>query len=217
MRVAHLSLAALVLLPACSGAIAAPPAPAPAAPAAPAAPTPPAAKPAPAPAAAAPSAAPSPGAPPAAPTAKTPASPVGPPPMPAKLSVLEEARKRVLTKDDFVESDTNRDPFRSFLRSFASTVVINKDHKIILEKLAIDELRLAGIVTGELQPRAMFIDPNGQGVTIVRGDHISKADALVTRIAPDRVYLRIEEDTGTDKPRITERVIELHSGELTGQ
>ncbi len=155
---------------------------------------------------------------PAAPKPAAPAAPAGAAPAAAvKGSVLEEARKRTLTKDDFTESDSNRDPFRSFLSSFAVQVVVNKQHKIILEKFALDELRLAGIVTGELQPRAMFIDPSGQGVTVVRGDHVSKADALVTRIAADRVYLRIEEDTGTDKPRVTERQIELHAGELTAQ
>jgi type IV pilus assembly protein PilP len=162
--------------------------------------------------------------------AKKPAAPAAPKPAPppsaapatstaaaAKGSVLEEARKRTLTKDDFTESDSNRDPFRSFLSSFAVQVVVNKQHKIILEKFALDELRLAGVITGEIQPRAMFIDPSGQGVTVVRGDHLSKADALVTRVAADRVYLRIEEDTGSDKPRVTERQIELHAGELTAQ
>lgn len=151
------------------------------------------------------------------PAPAAPATPAAPavPGVPVKGTVLEEARKRTLTKDDFTESDSNRDPFRSFLSSFAVQQVTKKEHPIILEKFAIDELRLAGIVTGELQPRAMFIDPTGQGVTVTRGNHISKADALVTRIAADRVYLRIEEDTGTDKPRVTERQVELHAGELT--
>ena len=87
----------------------------------------------------------------------------------------------------------------------------------MVEKFTIDELKLAGIVTGEIQPRAMFIDPSGQGVAVVRGAHISKSDALVTRVAPDRVYLRIEEDIGQDKPRVTEREIDLHAGELSAQ
>ena len=160
---------------------------------------------------------------PAAPVAAAPApgAPVaavpGAPAVPVKGTVIEEARKRTLNKEDFTEADTNRDPFRSFLSSFAQQQITHKEHQIILDKFAIDELRLAGIVTGELAPRAMFIDPTGQGVTIVRGDHLSKVDALVTRIAPDRVYLRIEEDAGSDKPRVTERQIELHAGELSAQ
>ena len=155
---------------------------------------------------------------PSAAPAPVPAKPLAPATPAAKESVLVEARKRVLTKDDFTESDTNRDPFRSFLSSFAVTQVTNQQHPIVLEKFSIDELHLAGIVTGELTPRAMFIDPSGQGVAVVRGDHMSKADALVTRIAPDRVYLRVEElAVGQDKPRITERQIELHAGELSAQ
>ena len=33
-------------------------------------------------------------------------------------------------------------------------------------------------------------------MTVVRGDHVSKADALVTRVAPDRVFFQVEEDCG---------------------
>jgi hypothetical protein len=51
----------------------------------------------------------------------------------------------------------------------------------------------------------------------VRGSYLSKADALVTRIAPDRVYLRLVEGAGTDKSHDTEQQIELHAGELSTQ
>ena len=143
-----------------------------------------------------------------------PAAPAAPPPETA----LQEARKRPLTKDDFTESDANRDPFRSFLRSFVIVQPPNRAHPILLEHYSIEELKLAGIITGELQPRAMFIDPSGQGVTVVRGNHISKADAVVTRVASDRVYLRIEEPVPNGAPpRIIEQQIALHAGELDGQ
>lgn len=133
-------------------------------------------------------------------------------------TALQEARKRPLSKDDFTESDTNRDPFRSFLKSFVVQPAQSKAHPILLEHYSMEELKLAGIITGELQPRAMFIDPSGQGVTVVRGNHISKSDAVVTRVASDRVYLRIEEPTPNgEQPRIIEQQIELHAGELNGQ
>lgn len=149
----------------------------------------------------------------AAPKVVAPPAPPAPPKTP-----LEAARSRVLTKDDFTESDKNRDPFRSFLSSFAVTQVKHGQHPILFEKFSVDELKLSAIVTGEVTPRAMFVDPSGQGVVIVRGDHISKADALVTRVAPDRVYLRIEEEpVGNDQPHVTERQIELHAGELSTQ
>jgi len=133
--------------------------------------------------------------------------------------LLEEVRKHELANEDFVESDNNRDPFRSYLATFAAQPAqITKQHKIILQKFALDELRLSAIVSGDsVAPRAMFLDPSGLGVTVQRGDHVSKADALVVRIAPDRVFFNIEEDAGGGKTRTQERMIELHAGELAPQ
>jgi Tfp pilus assembly protein PilP len=136
-----------------------------------------------------------------------------------KEGLLAEVRKRTLTNEDFAEGDNNRDPFRSYLSTFAVQVVVNKQHKIMLEKFALDELKLIAIVGGEGAPsKAMFVDPGGMGVAVQRGDHVSKADALVTRIAPDRVFFQIEEDTGAGgKPKTVERVRELHAGEVSTQ
>lgn len=138
----------------------------------------------------------------------------------SKEQLLQEVRKRQLTNDDFKETPTNRDPFRSFLTTFATQVVnVKPQHRILLEKFALEELKLIAIIGGNgTQPRAMFVDPTGTGVTVVRGDHVSKADALVTRVAPDRVFFQLEEDLGAGgKPKLTERVVELHAGENVGQ
>jgi hypothetical protein len=136
-----------------------------------------------------------------------------------KESLLAEVRKRQLTNEDFVESDTNRDPFRSYLSTFAvQAPIVGKQHKIVLQKFSLDELKLVAIVQGDaVQPKAMFVDPSGMGVLIVRGDHVSKADATVVRIAPDRVFFQIEEDAGGGKTKTVERVIELHAGEVVSQ
>ncbi|HZS36231.1 MAG TPA: hypothetical protein VFF06_05365 [Polyangia bacterium] len=137
----------------------------------------------------------------------------------SKESLLAEVRKRQLTNDDFAESDTNRDPFRSYLAKFGpERPPIGKQHKVLLEKFSLDELKLVAIVAGDdVTPRAMFVDPSGMGVLIKRGDHVSKADANVARIAPDRVFFQIEEDAGGGKTKLVERVIELHAGELPAQ
>jgi len=151
----------------------------------------------------------------AAPVAAGPKTPM----QQSKDAILLEVRKRELANEDFVESDINRDPFRSYLSTFASTgPVIGKQHKIVLQKFSIDELKLVAIVSGDdVPPRAMFLDPAGMGMTVVRGDHVSKADALVTRVAPDRVFFSIEEDAGSGKTRTVERVVELHAGEVQAQ
>jgi Tfp pilus assembly protein PilP len=134
----------------------------------------------------------------------------------SKEALLAEVRKRQLSNEDFVESESNRDPFHSYLSSFAAQVVINKQHKILMEKFSLDELKLIAIIGGEGSPlKAMFVEPSPPmaGVSVVRGDHVSKADALVTRIASDRVFVQIEEDAGNGKVKTTERVLELHAGE----
>ena len=140
----------------------------------------------------------------------------------SKEALLAEVRKRQLTNDDFKESPSNRDPFRSFLTTFATQVVnVKPQHRILLEKFALEELKLIAIVSGNgTQPKAMFVDPTGMGVGVVRGDHVSKTDALVTRVAPDRVFFQMEEDLGGGngaKPKLSERVVELHAGENVGQ
>jgi type IV pilus assembly protein PilP len=137
----------------------------------------------------------------------------------SKEALLAEVRKRQLTNEDFVESDTNRDPFRSYLSTFAVQPAINvTQHKIVLQKFGIDELKLVAIVAGDgVTPRAMFVDPGGMGVNVVRGDHVSKLDALVTRIAPDRVFFEWDEDQGGGKTKKVDRVVELHAGEALSQ
>jgi Tfp pilus assembly protein PilP len=137
----------------------------------------------------------------------------------SKEALLAEVRKRQLTSDDFKESPSNRDPFRSFLTTFATQVInVKPQHRILLEKFALEELKLIAIVGGNGEtPKAMFVDPTGMGVTVVRGDHVSKVDALVTRVAPDRVFFQLEEDVGNGgKPKLSERVVELHAGENIG-
>jgi len=164
--------------------------------------------------------------PPSAAPAAAPASPAAaavaaarPPLNPNKDALLAEVRKRQLGNEDFQEGEANRDPFRSFLSTFAvQPTVVGKQHKIIMEKFTLDELKLVGIVSGDgVSPRAMFVDPGGLGVSVVRGDHVSKADALITRIAPDRVFFQMEEDMGGGKTKSIERVVELHAGEMVAQ
>jgi Tfp pilus assembly protein PilP len=138
----------------------------------------------------------------------------------SKEALLAEVRKRQLTNEDFKESASNRDPFRSFLTTFATQVInVKPQHRILLSKFALEELKLIAVVGGgSTAPKAMFVDPTGMGVTVQRGDHVGKVDALVTRVAQDRVFFQIEEDLGGGgKHKTSERVIELHIGDNVGQ
>ena len=119
-----------------------------------------------------------------------------------------------LVEKDFVEATTNRDPFRSFMLLFNkvsnSTVVIQR--RVLLKRFSLDQLRLMAIISGNTRPIAMFVDPTGKGVTIKRGDYVSKSEGRVKQILHDKVIIEIEEKTesGTSS---TDRVILLHDKE----
>jgi type IV pilus assembly PilP-like protein len=145
------------------------------------------------------------GAPPA--PAAAPAAPADPAAaMAGRLALL---RRKTLRDDDFLDNDErNRDPFRSYLRLFTSKEGPKASRvPAILDKFALEELTLIGIVSGDATPRAMFRDPAGVGQTIKRGDYVSKVAARVTKILSDRVILELNEVTGTGETRAVEKPV----------
>jgi type IV pilus assembly protein PilP len=83
------------------------------------------------------------------------------------------------TENDFVESDHNRDPFRSFLvQSQAVTKQALNQRKIELAQYSIDELKLVAIVLGADRPRAMFIDPTGKGTVVYKGTFVCRPEIV---------------------------------------
>ena len=84
-------------------------------------------------------------------------------------------------ENDFVESDRNRDPFRTFIATFAppeSKRVAQNQRAVILPQHSIDELRLVAIVTGGEYPRAMVVDPSGKGWVLKRGDYVGRPEIV---------------------------------------
>ena len=126
-----------------------------------------------------------------------------PDPRKAKLRVVNPE------DDDFVENEeTNRDPFRSYLRLFSEKATPRVQQvPAVFDKFALEELSLIAVVSGIPQPRAMFRDPSGFGQSIKRGDYVSKAAARVTKILSDRVILELTETTPTGEPRALEKAI----------
>ena len=129
------------------------------------------------------------------------------------------------TENDFVESDRNRDPFRSVL---VQTQPINtplaNQRKVALPEYSIDELRLMAIVLGSDQPRAMFIDPTGKGTVVYKGTFVCRPEVVhlggtggpeyqlnwrVDRIREGDVVLIREDPAQPAIPPAT-RVIPLH-------
>ena len=84
------------------------------------------------------------------------------------------------SENDFVESDRNRDPFRSYI-AFGGPQgprpLLNQ-REVKLAEYSIDELKLVAIVLGSDQPRAMFVDPTGKGTVIYRGNFICRPEVV---------------------------------------
>jgi type IV pilus assembly protein PilP len=129
------------------------------------------------------------------------------------------------TENDFVESDRNRDPFRSFL---VQNQPVNKQsmnqRKVELAQYAIEELKLVAIVTGGAGARAMFVDPTGKGTVVYKGSFVCRSEVVhiggsngpeyqlnwrVDRIREGDVVL-IREDPAQPAIPAATRVIPLH-------
>jgi type IV pilus assembly protein PilP len=139
--------------------------------------------------------------------------------LPAELKAPE------YTENDFVESDRNRDPFRSFIvqNNPVNRQALNQ-RKVELAQYSIDELKLVAIVQGADQPRAMFVDPSGKGTVVYKGTFICRPEVVhiggsngpeyqlnwrVDRIRDTDVVLIREDPAQPAIPPAT-RVIPLH-------
>jgi Tfp pilus assembly protein PilP len=124
-------------------------------------------------------------------------------------------RRKTLREEDFVDNDeSNRDPFKSFIRLFIDKgVTKSRQVPAIFDKFALEELALIAVVSGDAQPRAMFRDPGGLGQTVKRGDYVSKSGARITKILSDRVILEVAETSTTGEPRAIEKAVLVHPEE----
>lgn len=131
------------------------------------------------------------------------------------------------TEADFTESDSSRDPFHPFLSVVkpAGEAKIVPQYQVVLEKYAVDELKLVAIVNSGGQYTAMFVDPTGKGWMINRGAHIGRGEIVklgpgamssyplywkVDRIKPGEVVL-VREDTLHPEVQPTYREVPLHT------
>ncbi len=118
-------------------------------------------------------------APTSAPPPPPPAARTAPAASAAASTLPPELKGPEYTENDFVESDRNRDPFRSFIiqNQQVSKQALNQ-RKVELAQYSIDELKLVAIVQGSDQPRAMFVDPSGKGTVVYRGTFVCRPEVV---------------------------------------
>ena len=127
---------------------------------------------------------------------------------------------------DFVEADTNRDPFRAYTNLFVprAAEVGRVQREVVMGAVAVDEMHLIAIVSGVANPSAMLVGGDGTGHTVHRGDYVGRAEIVQTggedsvpvtlnwrveRIRADAVILSREDPTAPNRAPLT-REIALH-------
>lgn len=160
-----------------------------------------------------------------APSAPPPPSRVAPVASASASGLPPELKGPEYTENDFVESDHNRDPFRSFLvqNQPVNRQALNQ-RKVELAQYSIDELKLVAIVSGAEPSSAMFVDPSGKGTVVYRGTFVCRPEVVhiggsngpeyqlnwrVDRIRPADVVLIREDPAQPAIPPAT-RVVPLH-------
>jgi type IV pilus assembly protein PilP len=159
----------------------------------------------------------------------------------AKPSRKEAAEKPVETPPafnvpiDFTDALRMRDPFMSYASEFALEAKkrVKSQREVVLDQYALDDLKLAGLVTGMRPARAMLIDPTKTGHVIHEGQFVGRPEVVqggtsgaeyeinwrVDRIRDTDIVLVREDPQNPDVPTAT-RVIPLRPDDMlavTGQ
>ena len=135
--------------------------------------------------------------------------------------------------EDFVEADTNRDPFRNFAALFVPRPPDGRrlqQRHVVMDATPIEEMHLIAIISGVASPSAMLLDRTGTGHTVRRGDFVGRAEYVSTggsdsvpitlnwrveRISPTEVVLSREDPASPTQVALT-RVLPLHDATAEG-
>lgn len=165
-----------------------------------------------------------------APAAKTAAAPGAPAPAkqgrkaPVAAAEKPEQPPPIHLPIDFGEALRTRDPFVSFAGEFAleARKRVKSQRQVVLDQYGLDELKLAGLVTGIRPARAMLIDPTKTGHVVHEGQFVGRSEVVqggtsgaeyeinwrVDRIRDTDIVLVREDPANPDVPTAT-RVIPL--------
>lgn len=147
----------------------------------------------------------------------------------AEEAPVEELPPPLAFPIDFNDSARTRDPFLSYAREFAEEAKkrVRSQREVVLDQYALDELKLAGLVTGIRPARAMLIDPTKKGHVVHEGQFVGRSEVVqggatgadyeinwrVDRIRDSDIVLVREDPANPDVPSAT-RVIPLRPDDV---
>ncbi len=125
------------------------------------------------------------------------------------------------TDDDFLESEKNRDPFRSYFDLFQAEEPAEIQRKVVMPRTNVESMKLIAIITGVPQPKAMLYGGDRVGHVVERGVYLGAPEIVqasenvamtlnwrVHRIRDNEVVLIREDPTDPTRPALT-KVIPL--------
>jgi type IV pilus assembly protein PilP len=142
----------------------------------------------------------------------------------ANKTVAPKIESLSFKDDDFVESERNRDPFRSYASSFGNhgaEAAPTTQRFVIMPDTAVEEMKLIAIISGLTRPKAMLTDQHNVGYVVQRGDYIGRAKVFQTtgsvamtlnwrvdRIRDTEVVLTRQDPTDQSRPPLS-RIISM--------
>jgi len=151
-------------------------------------------------------------------TSEVSTSHVAPPPVP--VSIAPEARTQAnqgaleipLRKAPPIFSYTSsrrRDPFRSVIASSESQSR-PKGSLPPLQRVAIADMKLVGIITGANAPKAMIKTPDGKGYTVRVGTRLGLGHGVIRKITSRNIMIEETEMNVFGEPRKRVFLVKLH-------
>jgi Tfp pilus assembly protein PilP len=107
--------------------------------------------------------------------------------LPAPAAV--KAQGPVTDRMPEIQFDKQRDPFMHHQRRVEPTEIINVQSKVKGKAFDLDQLKLVGVVQGEVEPVAMFRNPQGRGYMARRGDYLGRTYARIKIIERNKVVV----------------------------
>ena len=140
---------------------------------------------------------------------------------PAAADAERESAGIPFTDDDFLESEKNRDPFRSYFALFGAEKPAEVQRKVVMPRTDVEQMKLIAIITGVPRPKAMLYGSDRIGHVVERGVYLGAPEIVqasenvamtlnwrVHRIRDNEVVLIREDPTDPTRPALT-KVITL--------
>ena len=128
------------------------------------------------------------------------------------------------TRPEYPDNN-RRNPFMPPMEHILSAITVGGDvapgpggsKKDPLERFPLNQLELIGIISEVAVPKAMFVDPDGFGHMVKKGDKIGDQKGRVVDIRDNEVEIEEVSGEGEDLVSKRTRVVRLRSTELTSE